>query len=205
LEKPFKRTMKYVLWLEILTMIGYYGLMVFGFNQALMGHWGFVLISFFALAGVTLAGFAPIPGRWGEIPATLVLIRRTIWRAANLKFKEQYFASLVIYCMWGDYRRFMLSVTEKHKIDENVLLLALMDHYQGRMRLIHPHWLEIAGKTFITYGDVDRVQVSKVQHEFDKLSSDGMIAQFYQSLKEDNLDLIVENHLFYSFLHQDKK
>lgn len=197
--------MKIVLWLEILTMIGYYGLMAIGFNQAIMGHWGFVLISVMTLAGITLAGFAPIPGRWGEIPATLVLIRRLVWKFSSLKFKEHYFIRFVVHCVAGDYRKFILTVLEKHNIHDGILVDALMEHYQGRMHFIHAQWMEITSKTFITYGDVDRVQVSKVQTEFDKTSNDGIIAHFKQGLEDGNINLIIENHLFYKFINQEKK
>lgn len=197
--------MKLVLWLEILTMIGYYGLMAVGFNQAIMGHWGFVLISVMTLVAITLAGFAPIPGRWGEIPATLVLIRRLVWKFSKPSFKENYFIRFVVHCVAGDYRRFILNAFEKHKIDDAVLVDALIEHYHGRMHFIHPQWQEITSKTFITYGDVDRVQVSKVQHEFDKISNDGMIAHFKQGLEEGNIDLVIENYLFYKFINQKEQ
>ena len=193
--------MKFVLWLEILTMIGYYGLMAIGLNQAIMGHWGFVLISVMTLAGITLAGFAPIPGRWGEIPATLVLIRRLVWKVSSQKFKELYFIRFVVHCVAGDYRKFILTVLEKHNVHDGILVAALIEHYQGRMHFIHAQWMDITKKTFITYGDVGRVQVSKVQHEFDKKSVDGMIAHFKQGLEDGNLNLIIENHLFYNFIN----
>lgn len=194
--------MKFVLWLEILTMLGYYGLMAVGFNQAILGHWGLVVIIIMTLGFITLAGFAPIPGRWGEIPATMVLSRKGVWRFANPEFKEEYFLDLALHCISGDYNRHYRQLLDKHKITSAVFYKVLLDYYQGRMNLIHNNWEEIAKQTFVTYGSVDRVQVYNVQQQFDDLTPDGMIAAFMDNLSENNLDLIIENYLFYNFIHK---
>jgi hypothetical protein len=195
--------MKLVLWLEILTMVGYYSLMAIGFNQAILGHWGWAVLAVVTLLLITLSGFAPIPGRFGEIPATLVLTRRLIWQLAPSKFKEQYFIRLAIYFIACDYRKFILDTLDQHNISETLLTQALMDYFTGRMHFFHKDWQEIAKQTFITYGEVDRIQVTKVQNQFDKYTEIGLIPHLHQSLQDNNLNLIIENYLFYTFINQN--